>query len=144
MVKSEAQNQDGHSQRGLEASDLNIETGTKDLRVDIDTMPLIVIAPGCVVNVMEATPTAIVEGQVLMTGAAQQFPADACKSITIENDSDRSLGNAVVYIGHDNLVSAVNGYALRPGCTKSFDIDNANRIWCIGTVNNVITYGGVN
>lgn len=92
----------------------------------------------------EATPTAIVEGQVTMTGAAQQFPADACKSITIENDSDRSLGNAVVYIGHDNLVSAINGYALRPGCTKSFDIDNANRVWCIGTVNNVITYGGVN
>lgn len=139
MVKSEAQNQDGHSQRGLEASDLNIETGTKDLRVDIDTMPLIVIAPGCVVDVMEATPTAIVEGQVPMTGAAQQFPADACKSITIENPS----ANALVSIGHDNAITLLNGYRLQPGATVSLAIDNANRVWCIGTVGNIVSYIGV-
>ncbi len=92
----------------------------------------------------EASPTSIIHGQVTMGGAAQQFPANACKSVTIENDSDRTLGNAVVYVGNDNTVVAGTGYALRPGCTVSYDIDNTDRIWCIGTLNDIITYVGVN
>lgn len=95
-------------------------------------------------SVLEATPTEIIEGQITMTGVAQQGPNDPCKSVTFENDSDRSLGNAVVYIGHDNTVTALNGYALRPGCTWNIAIDNVNRVWFIGTAPNVITYGGVN
>ena len=86
------------------------------------------------------TPTEIVEGQVTMTGAAQQFPADPCKSITIENPST----NAVVYIGHDNTVAADNGYRLQPGATVNLAIDNASRVWCIGTIDEVISYIGVN
>lgn len=91
------------------------------------------------VHTQEATPTTIVEGQVTMTGAAQQFPADACRSITIENP----IANAIVAIGHDNAVTLLNGYILRPGAQWNLAIDNANRVWCIGTVGNIISYGGV-
>lgn len=88
----------------------------------------------------EQSPTSVIEGQVTMTGAAQQFPNEPCKSITIENPS----ANSVVYIGHDNTVAAGNGYRLQPGATVSMDIDNANRVWCIGTAPEVISYIGVN
>jgi hypothetical protein len=89
---------------------------------------------------MEASPTAVVEGQVTLTGAAQQLPADACKSVTLENPST----NAVVCVGHDNAVTLANGYRLQPGATWSLAIDNVNRIWVIGTAAQVISYGGVN
>jgi len=89
---------------------------------------------------LEETPTAIIEGVVTLTGAAQQFPNDPCKSVTIENVST----NAVVYVGHDNTILAANGYALRSGATISLDIDNTNRIWVLGTAPQVITYIGVN
>ena len=88
---------------------------------------------------VEVTPTAILEGQVTMTGAAQQFPADACKSITIENPNT----NALVSIGHDNAVTLLNGYRLQPGATVSLAIDNANRVWCIGTAPQIVSYIGV-
>ena len=86
------------------------------------------------------TPTAVVEGQVTLTGAAQQLPADPCKSVTFENPS----ANAVVCIGHDNTVTLLNGYRLQPGATWSIAIDNVNRVWVIGTAAQIISYGGVN
>lgn len=96
--------------------------------------------PTRITRTQEATPTGIVEGQVTLTGAAQQFPTDACKSITIENPNT----NAVVVIGHDNAVTLLNGYRLQPGATVSLDIDNANRVWVIGTAPQIISYIGVN
>ena len=90
--------------------------------------------------VEEVSPTSIVEGQVTLTGAAQQFPADPCQSLTIENP----VNNGIVAIGHDNAITLLNGYIIRPGASWSIDIDNANRIWCIGTAADVISYGGVN
>lgn len=85
-------------------------------------------------------PTEFLEGQVILTGAAQQLPNEPCKSMTIENPT----GNAIVYVGHDNTVAAGTGYRLWPGATMSFDIDNVNKIWVIGTLNEVISYFGVN
>lgn len=93
-----------------------------------------------------APPTAILHGQVTLIGAAQQFPAGACKSVTIESVA----GNAIVGIGDDNTVTLLTGYILRAPpagggqATVSFDIDNLNRIWIIGTVGQIITYIGVN
>ena len=87
----------------------------------------------------EAPPTSVLEGQVTLTGAAQQLPNDACKSVTLENPST----NDVVCVGHDNAVTLANGYRLQPGATYSMDIDNVNRIWVIGTAPQVISYGGV-
>ena len=89
---------------------------------------------------IEESPIAIVEGQVTLTGVAQNFPADPCKSITIENPST----NAVVVVRHDNALTLLNGYRLQPGATVSMAIDNANRIWVIGTVAQIISYIGVN
>lgn len=86
-----------------------------------------------------STPTAIIEGQVTLTGVAQQLPNEPCVSVTLENPS----ANAVVCIGHDNSVTLANGYRLQPGATVSMDIDNANRVWVIGTVTQVISYIGV-
>lgn len=88
----------------------------------------------------EVTPTAIVEGQVTLTGAAQQFPDHPCKSVTIENP----IVNAIVVIGHDNTVTLLNGYRLQPGATVSIAIDNTNRVWCIGTAAQIISFIGVN
>jgi len=89
---------------------------------------------------IEESPTIIVEGQVTLTGAAQQMPADACRSVTIENP----IANAVVAIGPTNAVTLLNGYRLQPGATVSLDIDNVNRMWVIGTLNQIISYLGVN
>jgi len=89
---------------------------------------------------IEESPTAIVEGQVTLTGIAQNFPADPCKSITIENPST----NAVVVIGHDNAVTLLNGYRLQPGATVWIAIDNANKVWVIGTALQIVSYVGVN
>ncbi len=87
-----------------------------------------------------ASPTAYIEGQFTLDGAAQQLPDEPCKSVTLENPT----GNAVVCIGHDNTVTLLNGYRLWPGATKSMDIDNVNRLWVIGTLGEIISYGGVN
>ena len=86
------------------------------------------------------TPTAYIEGQVTLTGAAQQLPDEPCKSVTFESPST----NAVVCMGHDNTVTLLNGYRLQPGASHSVDIDNVNKIWVIGTLNEIISYGGVN
>lgn len=111
------------------------------LQQDPATLALLVLGPpGVPLVTVEESPTAIVEGQVTLTGAAQQFPAEACKSITIESPST----NAVVAIGHDNAVTLLNGYRLRPGATVSMDIDNANRVWVIGTLGQIVSYIGVN
>lgn len=88
----------------------------------------------------ETPPTSILSSQVTLTGAAQQFPSGACKSVTIENPST----NAVVAVGYSNAVTLLNGYILRPGATISFDIDNLNRIWVIGTATQIISYIAVN
>jgi len=90
--------------------------------------------------VQEAIPTSPIEGQITMTGAAQQCPADPCLAVTFEND----INNAVVVIGHDNAVTLLNGYRLQPGATKSYAIDNVDRFWVIGTAPQIISYGGVN
>lgn len=92
------------------------------------------------IPVTEVSPTAIVEGQVTLTGVAQQFPGYPCKSVTIENP----IANAVVVIGHDATVTLLNGYRLQPNATVSMAIDNTNRVWCIGTLNQIISYIGVN
>lgn len=86
------------------------------------------------------SPTAVIEGQVTLTGAAQQLPNEPCMSVTLENVNT----NNVVYVGHDTTLTVANGYPLRPGATVSMDIDNANRIWVIGTAAQVIGYIGVN
>jgi len=90
--------------------------------------------------VQELTPTSILHGQVTLGGAAQQFPAGACASVTIENP----ITNAVVAIGNSNAVTLLLGYRLQPGATISLDIDNLNRIWVIGTAPQIISYIGVN
>lgn len=90
--------------------------------------------------IQEVTPTAIIEGQVTLTGAVQQLPNEPCKSVTLENPNT----NAVVCVGHDNTVTLLNGYRLQPGATWSLAIDNVNRIWVIGTLAQIISYGGVN
>jgi len=92
------------------------------------------------VNVDIIYPTEVIEGQVTLTGVAEQLPNEPCKSVTIENPA----GNADVAIGSDNAVTLLNGYLLHGGATYSMDIDNTNRIWVIGTLNEVISYGGVN
>lgn len=89
---------------------------------------------------IEESPTAIIEGQVTLTGAAQQLPNEPCKSITLENPST----NTVVCIGHDNTVTLANGGRLQPGATAWLAIDNANRVWVIGTAPQIISYYGVN
>ena len=86
------------------------------------------------------TPTAVLEGQVTLTGAAQQLPNEPCLSVTIENP----ITNAVVCVGHDDAVTLLNGYRLQPGATVSMDIDNVNKIWVIGTATEIISYVGVN
>ena len=92
------------------------------------------------VDTLEISPTAVIEGQVTLTGAAQQLPNEPCRSVTLENVST----NAVVCIGHDNAVTLLNGYRLQPGATWSLAIDNVNRVWVIGTALQIISYGGVN
>ncbi|OYD16937.1 hypothetical protein CH330_01325 [candidate division WOR-3 bacterium JGI_Cruoil_03_51_56] len=93
------------------------------------------------VNVVEGgIPTEVLEGQVTLTGAAQQLPNETCKSVTLENPTT----NAVVCMGHDNTVTLLNGYRLQPGATVSMDIDNVNKIWVIGTATEIISYVGVN
>ncbi|GAI96192.1 unnamed protein product, partial [marine sediment metagenome] len=72
---------------------------------------------------LEQSPTEVLEGQVTLTGAAQQLPDEPCKSVTIENP----ITNAVVAMGHDNTVTLLNGYRIQPGATYSLDIDNTNR-----------------
>ncbi|GAI29064.1 unnamed protein product, partial [marine sediment metagenome] len=54
------------------------------------------------------------------------------------------IANAVVVWGHDNTLTLLNGYRIWPGATYSVDIDNVNKIWVIGTKDEVISYGGVN
>jgi len=88
----------------------------------------------------QVTPTEVIEGQVVLTGAAQQLPDEPCKSVTLENP----IVNNVVVLGHDNTVTLLNGYRIQPGATYSMDIDNVNKIWVIGTAAQIISYGGVN
>ncbi|MBA7672233.1 hypothetical protein ES703_80408 [subsurface metagenome] len=78
---------------------------------------------------IETTPTEVLEGQVTLTGTAQQLPDEPCLAVTFENP----INNAVVSIGHDDTVTLLNGYRLQPGATKSYDIDNVNRFWVSGT-----------
>lgn len=92
------------------------------------------------IPVIEVSPTAVIEGQVILTGAAQQLPAGPCKGVTLENPA----ANNVVCVGHDNTVTLANGYRLQPGATVSMAIDNVNRIWVIGTAPQSISYIGVN
>jgi len=107
--------------------------GENDLSED-NPLPINIVAGGV------PTPTAVLEGQVTLTGAAQQLPNDPCKSVTLENP----ITNAVVSLGHNNTVTLLNGYRLQPGATVSMDIDNVNKIWVIGTAAQIISYVGVN
>ncbi|MCJ7560482.1 hypothetical protein MUO79_07670 [Candidatus Bathyarchaeota archaeon] len=90
-----------------------------------------------------ATPTAVLNGQVTLTGtpARDQLAAVATpiKSVTIENPAT----NAVVYVGN-NAVVVANGYRLQPGATVSLDIDDLNKVNVTGTAGNVVSYIAVN
>lgn len=91
------------------------------------------------VHTVEAIPTAVLEDQVTLTGNAQQLPDEPCRSVTLENP----ITNNVVCVGHSNAVTLLNGYRLQPGATWSLAIDNVNKIWVIGTNQQVISFGGV-
>lgn len=88
----------------------------------------------------EVSPTEVIEGQWTLTGVAEELPDEPCKSVTFENPSTNDL----VVLGHDDALTMLNGYRLQPGATVSMDIDNVNRVWVIGPVDDVISYIGVN
>jgi len=93
------------------------------------------------IETSNATPTAVLNGQVVVAVAAAPLAGAATpvKSVTIENLST----NAVVFVG-DNAVTIATGYGLRPGATVSMDIDDLNKVYVIGTAGNVVTYIAVN
>ena len=88
-------------------------------------------------------PTAVLNGQVTLTGTPARDPlaavATPIKSVTIENP----ITNAVVYVGN-NAVVVTNGYRLQPGATVSLDIDDLNKVYVTGTAGNVVSYIAVN
>ena len=85
------------------------------------------------------TPTAVLNGQVTLTGTPARDPlaavATPIKSVTIENPST----NAVVYVGNV-AVTILLGYRLQPGATVSLDIDDLNKVYVTGTAGNVVSY----
>lgn len=83
------------------------------------------------------SPTTVRNGQVTLAAAATPLTAIATtiKSVTIENVST----NNVCYVGNA-LVTALLGYALRPGSTVSIDVDDLNKVYVLGTAGNIVTY----
>ena len=86
-------------------------------------------------SLTEVLPTTPVGGQVTLTGGADQLPNLPCKSITIENPNT----NDVVYLD-DSTVAVGASYRIQPGATISLAVDNANRIFVLGTATQTITY----
>lgn len=85
-------------------------------------------------------PTTIYDGQVTLTAVAQALSAVSVpiKSVTIENPN----ANAVVYMG--NSAATVASYRIQPGATASMDIDNLNKVYVLGTVDEIVSYFAVN
>ena len=87
----------------------------------------------------EAPPISLGGGMVTLTAGADNLPNIPCKSITLENPA----ANDVVYV--DNAAVAIGtSYRLQPGATISLDIDNANRVYVLGTAPQTVTYLTVN
>lgn len=88
-------------------------------------------------------PTAILNGQITLTGTPARDPlaavATPIKSVTVTNPAT----NARVYLGNDT-VTVANGDFLEPGMTKSMDIDDLNKVYVTGTAANVVSYIAVN
>ncbi|WHH58475.1 hypothetical protein [Petroclostridium sp. X23] len=82
----------------------------------------------------------LIQGNVTITGLAQQLASAACKNITVQ--AEPTNGN-LVYIGMSNAVSSsVHMATLGPGSSMTFTVSNANMLWVIGTSGDKICYGG--
>jgi hypothetical protein len=84
--------------------------------------------------------TALLQGNVTLTGTAQQLPATACRTVTIQAEPGNT---ANVYIGKDNTVSGtVHMFTLAKGDKVTITCSNLNLLYVNGTANDGICYGG--
>lgn len=82
----------------------------------------------------------LIQGNVTLTGSAQQLDSNKCKIVTIQANP-ANVG--YVYIGKANTVSStVHMAVLCAGSSMTFTCDNTNRLYVIGTANDKISFGG--
>lgn len=83
----------------------------------------------------------LIEGQVTLSGSAQQVGANtACKNVTIQAEPS-NLG--YVYVGRANTVSStVHMATLSAGSSMTFTVSNINMLYVIGTASDKVCFGG--
>ena len=118
----------------IEIGAVEIKNSTDDTRATVGSNGLYVDVQNIKAN------TTLIQGNVTLTGVAQQLSSASCKNVTIQAEP---LNTDYVYVGIANTVSStVHMYTLAAGASATFTVNNANLLWVIGTSGNKVCYGG--
>lgn len=82
---------------------------------------------------------ALIQGNLSLTGAAQQLPSQAAKVITIQSEP---MNDGYIYIGKSGVSSSAHMATLSPGSSMTFYVSNLNLLYVIGEAGDKICYGG--
>lgn len=83
--------------------------------------------------------SSLAQGNLLMSGSAQQLPNASCKIITIQAHPDN---NEYVYIGMNSYISSTSHMAvLSPGSFYTLTVANSNMIYVRGSNGDRISWG---
>lgn len=78
--------------------------------------------------------------QVVLTGSAQQLPANALQNGGQFAAKSTNTGN--IALGNTSSVSVSNSYLLEKGTLAPFSGLNTNHVWITGTASDVLTFFG--
>lgn len=94
-------------------------------------------------NILRGTANnTLIEGNVTLTGTAQRLSATSieCVVITLQSEPTNTTN---VYVGKStNVSSTVHMLTLLPGESVTLTIDNVNKVYIIGALNDKVCYGG--
>jgi hypothetical protein len=91
-------------------------------------------------HVMPSPHTSVFQGNLTLNGTTQQLSASqASKSVTIQADPS-NVGS--VKIGTSALDSTHYMYILSAGSSATFNVNNANLLYALGTSNDKVSFGG--
>lgn len=93
------------------------------------------------VNTIGISNTTLIEGNLDLSGSAQQLDADtSSKIITLQANPDNA---GYVYVGRSSSVTTtVHMAVLSAGSSMTFSVSNANLLYVIGTASDKVSFGG--